>query len=100
MYYHFRKWSKDGSLQAAYEASLKTIVADLDLSIINLDGSHSYAKKGGESVAYQGRKKGKTSNILPFSDANGNILGVMKHLAGNHNDAYDLKALAISSSKA
>lgn len=91
MYYHFRKWSKDGSLQAAYEASLKTIVADLDLSIINLDGSHSYAKKGGESVAYQGRKKGKTSNILPFSDANGNILGVMKHLAGNHNDAYDLK---------
>jgi transposase len=64
----------------------------LDLSEINLDGSHSLAKKGGESVAYQGRKKAKTSNILPLSDKKGFILGVTQFLAGNHNDAYKLKA--------
>ena len=42
------------------------IVDDLDLSEVNFDGSHSLAKKGGESVAYQGRKKAKTTNILPL----------------------------------
>ena len=90
VYYHFRKWSRDGSLQKVFEASLMTILEQLDLSEINLDGSHAVAKKGGESVAYQGRKKAKTSNILPLSDANGYILGITQFLAGNHNDAYNL----------
>ncbi len=30
-----------------------TIVEQLNLSEINLDGTHAIAKKGGESVAYQ-----------------------------------------------
>lgn len=73
-----------------FEGSVLTIVDDLDLAEVNLDGSHSVAKKGGESVAYQGRKKAKTSNILPLSDAKGYILGLTQFLAGNHNDAYNL----------
>ena len=36
----------------------------LDLSSIQLDGTHTPAKRGGESVAYQGRKKSKTTNRL------------------------------------
>jgi hypothetical protein len=48
-------------------------------------------EKGGESVAYQGRKKAKTSNILPISDANGYISASTAIIAGNHNDAYNLK---------
>ena len=36
---------------------------DLNLSELNLDGTHTLAKKGGQSVAPR-RKKGKTSNIL------------------------------------
>ncbi len=36
------------------------IQEDLNLSELNLDGTHSLAKKGGQSVAYLGRKKGKT----------------------------------------
>ena len=63
----------------------------MDLSEINLDGSHTIAKKGGESVAYQGRKKAKTSNILPVTDKNGNILSSTDIIAGNHNDAFNLK---------
>jgi transposase len=45
-YYHFRKWSKDGSLQRLFDASIITIKGELNLSELNLDGSHSAAKKG------------------------------------------------------
>jgi transposase len=47
--YHFRKWSKDGSLQRLFDASIMTIKGDLNLSELNLDGSHSAAKKGAKA---------------------------------------------------
>jgi len=62
----------------------------LNLSELNLDGTHTPAKKGGEAVAYQGRKKAKTSNILPIADGNGYIIASTGIVAGNHNDAYQL----------
>ena len=64
---------------------------DLDLSELNLDGTHTIAKKGGESVAYQPRKRAKTSNILPITDVNGYIVASTGIIAGNHNDAFNLK---------
>lgn len=42
-------------------------------------------------MAYQGRKKGKTSNILPITDRNGYVIASTGILGGNHNDAYELK---------
>jgi transposase len=92
VYYHFRKWSRDGSLQRVWQGSIVTIQDDLNLSELNLDGSHVIAKKGGESVAYQRRKRAKTTNILPITDAAGFIVASMPPLAGNHNDAFELKA--------
>ena len=68
-----------------------TIAQRLNLSELNLDGSHAIAKKGGESVAYQGRKRAKTTNILPITDGEGFIIASTALLAGNHNDAYHLK---------
>jgi len=91
VYYHFRKWSRDGSLEKVWRGSIMTIKGDLKLSEINLDGSHAIAKKGGESVAYQGRKKAKTTNILPITDGYGFIIASTGLIAGNHNDAYNLK---------
>lgn len=91
VYYHFRKWSKDGSLEKVWVGSILTIYPDLDLSELNLDGSHAIAKKGGEAVAYQGRKKAKTTNILPMTEANGFIIASTGLIAGNHNDAFNLK---------
>jgi transposase len=91
VYYHFRKWSRDGSLERVWQGSIMTISEGLDLSELNLDGSHILAKKGGESVAYQGRKKGKTTNILPITDRQGFIIASTRLVAGNHNDAYNLK---------
>lgn len=91
MYYHFQKRSADGTLQRVWEHSIQTIQADLDLAQLNLDGSHAIAKKGGESVAYQPRKRAKTSNILPITDAQGYVVASTGIIAGNHHDAVDLK---------
>jgi hypothetical protein len=79
-------------LKKVWQQSILTIQDDLNLSSLNLDGSHSLAKKGGPSVAYQGRKKGKTSNILPIMDAKGYVVASTGIIAGNHNDAFNLKA--------
>lgn len=91
VYYHHRKWSRDGSLERVWQGSLHTIQATLKLTQLNLDGTHAFAKKGGESVAYQKRKQAKTSNILPFMDANGAIIATTGIIAGNHHDAFQLK---------
>ena len=56
-YYHFRKWSKDGSLQKLFDASIMTIKGELNLSEINLDGSHSAAKKGAKKSPIKEERK-------------------------------------------
>jgi transposase len=58
---------------------------------LNLDGSHTLAKKGGDSVAYQHRKRAKTSNILPITDAKGFVVASTGIVAGHHHDAFCLK---------
>jgi hypothetical protein len=91
VYHHYRKWSRDGSLERVFQHSILSIGEQLDTHHLNLDGSHAPAKKGGEAVAYQGRKKAKTSNVLPITDAKGFILATTEIIAGNHNDAFELK---------
>lgn len=91
VYYHWQKWSADGSLARVWQASVEQVSAQLDLTQINVDGSHTIAKKGGEAVAYQGRKRAKTSNILPITDGQGYVLASTGIVAGNHNDAFLLK---------
>lgn len=63
----------------------------LDLSSIQLDGTHTPCKRGGEAVAYQGRKKCKTSNMLILVDHQGIPLACSQAVGGNHNDAYNLE---------
>ena len=92
IYYHFRKWSKDGSLEKVWQGSILAIVDELNLSELNLDGSHAIAKKGGESVAYQRRKRAKSSNILPITDGKGYLIASTGILEGNRNDAFNLVA--------
>ena len=90
VYYHFQKWCKDGS----WEKILQTIQFKykhlLDLSSIQLDGTHTPTKRGGEAVAYQGRKKAKTSNMLILTDNQGIPLTCSEPIKGNHNDAFRL----------
>jgi len=59
VYYHFNKWSQSGVWQQCYMNLLKSYRRKLDMSVVNLDGTHTPAKRGGEAVGYQGRKKTK-----------------------------------------
>ncbi len=45
-YYHFRKWSHDGSFQRLADAGILAIKYELNLSELHLDGRHTIAKKG------------------------------------------------------
>lgn len=91
IYHHFNRWCKDGSWQKVWEHLLKKYKMYLDLSCINLDGSHTKANRGGEAVAYQGRKKCKTTNMLFIIDNQGVILFCSPPIAGNHNDLYNIE---------
>ena len=57
---------------------------------VQLDGTHTPAKRGGEAVAYQGQKKCKTSNMLILSDVNSIPIACSDPISGNHNDAFNL----------
>ncbi len=88
---HFRKWCKDGSWKQAWINLLYDKKSYLDLSSASIDGSHTTALRGGEEVAYQRRKKRKTTNALYFADNQGLPLAMSSPVAGNHHDSYQIK---------
>ena len=55
--YHFYKWSRDGSLEQLFEEGIRTIQDKLDVSEINLDGSHTIAKKGANASPIRDARK-------------------------------------------
>jgi len=73
------------SWQNVWNSILKKHKHLLDLSSIQLDGTHTPAKRSGESVAYQGRKK---TNTLIMTDSQGIPLVWCHPIAGNNNDAF------------
>lgn len=93
VYYYFDKWSKEGSWRAVWVSLLRSKRALLDLSSVQLDGSHTVAKRGGQAVGYQGRKASKTSNALFLSDNTGLMLALSEPQEGQHHDLYKIKAL-------
>src|SRR5436309_5139837 len=38
VYYHFRKWSRDGSLESVWQHSIERIKEQVDTSVLNVDG--------------------------------------------------------------
>ena len=91
IYYHFRKWSKDGSWKRMWTHLLSTHKSSLDMSSVQLDGSHTLAKRGGEKVGYQNRKKAKTTNALFLTDKQGIPLAMSEPIEGNHHDLFELE---------
>ena len=65
IYWHYRKWSKDGSLKRIWEQSLKVIQEQLDFSELNLDGSHTIAKKGAKPSAIKVEKRQRPPIFCP-----------------------------------
>ena len=93
VYYHFSKWTKDVSFKKVWIELVKANHKVLDLSSLQLDGSHTPAKNGGEHIGYQGRKAARTTNALFFSDNNGIPLAVATPQCGNHHDLSDMQEL-------
>ncbi|WP_229238897.1 transposase family protein [Emticicia sp. C21] len=65
----------------------------MDLSSIQLDGSHTPAKRGGEAVSYQGRKSSETTNTLYLADNQGQMIACASPQAGGHHDLYKINEL-------
>ena len=61
VYYHYRKWCLYGAWKDCWTKFLHIHKTELDLSSVDLDGSHTPAIKGGEVIEYQGRKKRRTT---------------------------------------
>lgn len=93
IYRYFNKWSKDGSFRNVWINLLSRHKQYLDLSSVQLDGSHTTARCGGEAVGYQGRKSAKTTNSLFLSDDSGQLLTVSVPQSGEHNDLYQIRAV-------
>lgn len=91
VYHHFQKWSKDGSWEKVWSILLEKNKCLLDMSSVQLDGTHTLTKRGGEAVGYQGRKKSKTSNMLILTDSKGIPIACSEAMSGNHNDAFELE---------
>jgi transposase len=90
VYHHFKKWCKDGSWERVLQYILNKYKYLLDMSSIQLDGTHTPVKRGGQAVAYQGRKKSKTTNMLILKDFRGTPMTCSDPVDGNHNDTFDL----------
>jgi transposase len=91
VYWHFRKWCKNGSWKDCWIKLLSNHKTALDLSSVDIDGSHTPALRGGEEVAYQGRKKKKTTSSLYLTDRQGLPLALSSPVAGNHHDLYQIE---------
>jgi transposase len=93
VFYYFSKWSKDGSWYYLWTALLELNKSILDMSSTQLDGSHTPAKRGGQAVGYQGRKKCKTTNIIFLTDKKGIPLACSNPVSGNHNDLFECEEM-------
>ena len=88
---HYRNWCRQDVWKSCWIQLLTKYKKYLDLSSSDLDGSHTKAVRGGEEVAYQGRKKSKTTNALYLTDRQGLPLAMSEPLSGNHNDLYNIE---------
>lgn len=91
VYYHFSQWIADDSWRNAFIALLKAHPRVIDVSSAQLDASHTPAKRGGEAVGYQGRKRCKTTNIAVLSDSKGTPLSYATPRSGEHHDTFEIE---------
>lgn len=91
VFHHYNKWSKKGEWKSLWLHLLDRHRNELDMSSVDLDGSHTPALRGGEEVGYQGRKKRKTTNSLYVTDRQGIPLVISSSKSGEHHDTYKIE---------
>ena len=93
VFYYFSKWSEDGSWYRLWTIVLRLNKRFLDMSSVQLDGSHTPVKRGGQSVGYQRHKKTKTTNIIFLTDRRGIPLACSEPVSGNRNDLFEYEKM-------
>ena len=93
VFYYYNKWSKADCWQTIWVNILTQNRHYLDMSSVELDGSHTPAKNGGDAVGYQGRKACSTTNSLFLSDNQGVILAMSTPQEGQHHDLFQIQVL-------
>ena len=88
VYAHFRKWSRNGEWKKVWGIILSRYRSFLDMSSVDLDGSHTTTLRGGECCGYQGRKKRTTTNAIYLTDRQGIPLAMSTPVSGSHNDLH------------
>ena len=63
IYYHYSKWSSDGSFEALFLSTHQTMKESLALECIQLDGSHTPSKKGAKKSTIKDVKGVKLPTI-------------------------------------
>ena len=91
VYDHFNAWGKQGAWQNLWRKRLSLHRRTLDLSRVQLDGSHTLAKNGGVAIGYLWRKAGRTTNALFLADNQGLPLAIATPQAGNQHDTFELE---------
>jgi hypothetical protein len=88
VYRNFAKWSEDGSWEKVFTQSVKKLQKEeqLDLSVIQADGTNTIAKKGGDLIGYSGHKHQKGEKILVVTDNNGFIIAPLVAAPVNESD--------------
>lgn len=92
-YYHFRRLVEHDVWQSLWIRLLALHKQYLSTTIVQLDGSHTIAKGGGEFLGYQGRKKARTTNLILLSDQRGQPLACSQPIEGQHHDLYDIETV-------
>lgn len=92
VYYHCNEWRKDGSWKKLWLHLLRLHKPRLDLSSVQLDGSHPRTHTGGAAIGYQRRKAARTTNLLFLADNTGQPLACATPQAGNHHELSDIEA--------
>jgi transposase len=89
IYKTFRRWEKDGCIDAIFAYSVKSLSDDnkLDTTVIHGDGTTQAAKKGGDNIGYSGHKKIKGDKVVAFCDRNCNIIAPFVTAAANQNES-------------
>lgn len=90
VYRYFRIWVQSGAWQQLFYALRNNNLNKTQLSVLNLDGTQTIAKRGGECVGYQQRKRATTSNLLILTDGQGLPLSFGLIQSGSHHDQFRL----------
>ena len=93
VFHNYNKWRKKGEWKSLWLQLLDKHRSELDMSSVDLDGSHTPAIRGGEEVGYQGRKKRKTTNALYLTDRKGLPLAMSVPKSGEHHDTHNIVAV-------